>query len=286
VIEDKPDVESYALPDVLDRVIWGDCLEVMRKLPAEIADLVFVDPPYYLQLPRRKLIRWSGTVVEGVNESWDQFESFEAYDAFTKAWLTEVKRLMKPQATLWVIGTYHNIFRVGAILQDLGFWILNDVLWIKTNPVPNFRQVRFTNATETLIWAVKDKSVKGYTINFDQVKAFGMGKVGANVWQIPVCAGKERIKGQDGKKLHPTQKPERLLERVILTSSNVGDVVFDPMAGVGTTGYVARKHGRRFIMIEREQRYVTAIERRLATTDTRTTDTNGGVAVLASVQSQ
>ncbi len=149
-------------------------------------------------------------------------------------------------------------------MQDLGFWILNDVLWVKTNPVPNFRQVRFTNATETLIWAVKDKSVKGYTINYDQVKAFGTGKVGANVWQLPVCAGKERIKGEDGKKLHPTQKPERLLERVILTSSNVGDMVLDPMAGVGTTGVVARRHDRHFIMIEREPRYVTAIEQRLS----------------------
>ncbi|MDH7487201.1 MAG: site-specific DNA-methyltransferase [Anaerolineae bacterium] len=263
VIEDKPDVEGYALSDVLNRVIWGNCLEVMRKLPAEIADLVFVDPPYYLQLPKRKLIRWSGTVVEGVDESWDQFESFEEYDAFTEAWLTAVRRLMKPQATLWVIGTYHNIFRVGTILQDLGFWILNNVLWVKTNPVPNFRRVRFTNATETLLWVVKDKEVKSYTINFDQVKAFGMGKVGANVWQLPVCAGKERVKGEDGRKLHPTQKPERLLERVILSSSNPGDVVLDPMAGVGTTGVVAHRHGRRFILIEREPRYVAAIEQRL-----------------------
>jgi len=263
VIRDRPDAQGYTLLDVLDKVIWGDCLEVMRKLPADIADLVFVDPPYYLQLPRRKLVRWSGTVVEGVNERWDQFESFEEYDAFTQAWLTEVRRLMKPQATLWVIGTYHNIFRVGAILQDLGFWILSDVVWLKTNPVPNFRQVRFTNATETLIWAVKDRAVKGYTINFDQVKAFGVGKVGANVWQLPVCSGKERIKGEDGKKLHPTQKPKRLLERVILTSSHVGDVVLDPLAGVGTTGIVARRHGRHFVLIEREPLYVAAIKQRL-----------------------
>lgn len=264
VIKDKPDVQCYALSNVLDKVIQGDCLEVMGKLPAEIADLVFVDPPYHLQLPNRKLIRWSGSVVEGVNEHWDQFESFAEYDAFTRAWLTEVRRLMKPQATLWVIGTYHNIFRVGTILQDLGFWILNDVILVKTNPVPNFRQVRFTNATETLLWAVKDKSVKGYTINFDQVKAFGLGRVGANVWQLPVCAGRERVKGADGKKLHPTQKPERLLERVILSSSNPGDVVLDPMAGVGTTGVVARRHGRHFILIEREPRYVAAIEQRLS----------------------
>jgi DNA modification methylase len=263
IVEDNADVTAYTLPDVLDRAVLGDCLTVMRKLPDEIADLVFVDPPYFLQLPNRKLVRWSGTVVQGVNEGWDRFASFAEYDAFTRAWLTEVRRLMKPQATVWVIGTYHNIFRLGAILQDLGFWILNDVVWVKSNPVPNFRQVRFTNATETLIWAVKDKGEKGYTINFDAVKSFGLGKVGANVWQLPVCAGKERVKGPDGKKLHPTQKPERLLERVILTSSAEGDVVLDPMAGVGTTGLVARWQGRHFVMIEQDARYVAAIEQRL-----------------------
>lgn len=263
VLHDTEQVASYALDDVLDRVIQGDCLEVMPKLPAEIADVVFVDPPYFLQLPKRKLLRWSGTEVEGVRERWDEFESFEDYDAYTRAWLTEARRLMKPQGTLWVIGTYHNIFRVGSILQDLDFWVLNDVVWLKTNPVPNFRQVRFTNATETLIWVVKDKEAKGYTINFDAVKQFGVGKVGANVWELPVCAGRQRVKGEDGKKLHPSQKPERLLERVILTSTNPGDVVLDPMAGVGTTGYVARAHGRRFVMIEKEARYVSAIAERL-----------------------
>jgi DNA modification methylase len=264
MIEDAPGVTGYELSDVLDKVIQGDCLQVMEKLPAESVDVVFVDPPYYLQLPKRKLVRWSGTVLEGVSEGWDQFESFQDYDAFTRAWLSGVKRLMKPQATLWVIGTYHNIFRVGALLQDLGFWILNNVLWLKSNPVPNFRQVRFTNATETLIWAVKDKAAKGYTINFDQVKAFGVGKVGANVWQLPLCAGRQRVKDAAGKKVHPTQKPERLLERVILTSSAAGDVLLDPMAGVGTSGYVARQHGRRFIMIEQEPKYVSAIQQRLS----------------------
>lgn len=263
-IVDGDGVAAYTLTGVLDQVVLGDCLLVMRKLPSEFADLVFVDPPYFLQLPKRRLIRWSGTVVEGVNEDWDHFASFAEYDAFSEAWLSEVRRLMKPQATLWVIGTYHNIFRLGAMLQDLGFWILNDVVWVKSNPVPNFRQVRFTNATETLIWAVKDKNAKGYTVNFDAVKGFGLGKVGANLWQLPVCAGKERVKGPDGKKLHPTQKPERLLERVILTSSAPGDVVLDPMAGVGTTGLVARRLGRHFVMIERDARYVEAIEQRLA----------------------
>jgi len=266
IVEDRADRGAYALGDVLDRVVLGDCLEVMRKLPGEIADLIFVDPPYFLQLPNRKLVRWSGTVVEGVNEGWDRFASFAEYDAFSEAWLSEARRLMKPKATLWVIGTYHNIFRLGAILQDLGFWILNDVVWVKSNPVPNFRQVRFTNATETLIWAIRDKKTKGYTINFDAVKASGLGKVGANVWQLPVCAGKERIKGADGKKLHPTQKPERLLERVILTSSAPGDVLLDPMAGVGTTGLVARRLGRHVVMIEKDERYVAAIERRLTET--------------------
>jgi DNA modification methylase len=263
ILQDSAEVEHYAQPDVLDKVICGDSLKVLPKLDADLADLVFVDPPYYLQLPKRKLVRWKGTVVEGVTEQWDQFESFQDYDNFTEAWLTQVKRVMKPAATLWVIGTYHNIFRVGNILQDLGFWILNDVIWLKSNPVPNFRQVRFTNATETMIWALKDKSAKGYTINFDQAKAFGVGKIGANVWQLPLCAGKQRLKGDDGKKLHSTQKPEKLLERVILTSSNEGDVVLDPMAGTGTTGAVAKQAGRRFVMIEREQRYVEAIGGRL-----------------------
>lgn len=267
IVQDRPEVEHYARSEVLDKVVCGDCLQVLPKLEDELADLVFVDPPYYLQLPKRKLVRWKGTVVEGVTEHWDRFESFEDYDRFTRAWLSEIRRVMKPTATLWVIGTYHNIYRVGNILQDMGFWILNDVIWLKSNPVPNFRQVRFTNATETLIWVVKDKSAKGYTINFDQVKAFGVGKVGANVWQLPVCAGKQRLKGEDGKKLHSTQKPERLLERVILTSSSEGDVVLDPMAGTGTAGAVAKQNGRRFVMIEREQSYVKAIAGRLDDVD-------------------
>jgi len=269
IVQDSPEVERHSQSDVLDKVICGDCLQVLPKLDDEIADLVFVDPPYYLQLPKRKLVRLKGTVVQGVTESWDQFESVEHYNRFTEAWLSQIKRVMKPSGTLWVIGTYHSIFRVGNILQDLGFWILNDVIWLKSNPVPNFRQVRFTNATETLIWAVKDKLAKGYTINFDQAKAFGVGKVGANVWQLPLCAGKQRLKGEDGKKLHSTQKPERLLERVILTSSNEGDVVLDPMAGTGTSGAVAKQTGRHFVMIEREPRYVEAIDGRLSSIEAR-----------------
>lgn len=225
--------------------------------------MVFVDPPYNLQLPKKKLVRWSGTKVNGVSEDWDKFASFEEYDLFTAAWLKEVRRVMKSTATLWVIGTYHNIFRIGRIMQDLGFWILNDVIWLKNNPVPNFLKVRFTNATETLIWAVKDKDCKKYTFIAEKAKEFGIGKVGANVWQIPLCAGKERVKDSDGKKLHSTQKPVRLLERVVLTSTNPGDLILDPMAGTGTTGFVAKMHERRFVMIERNSKYVKAIDTRL-----------------------
>jgi DNA modification methylase len=235
----------------------------MKALPEESVDLVFADPPYNLQLPKKRLVRWNRTVVDGVTDEWDRFTSFEEYDSFSRSWLREVQRLMAPKATIWVIGTYHNIFRIGSIMQDLGFWILNDVIWQKTNPVPNFLKVRFTNATETLIWAVKDKGTKGY--HFDKVlaKEYGIGKVGANVWEIPVCAGKERLKGQDGKRLHSTQKPETLLERVIKVSSKEGDLVLDPFAGTGTTAAVARRSGRRYIAIERDPGYVSHIKARL-----------------------
>jgi DNA modification methylase len=181
--------------------------------------MVFVDPPYFLQLPAgRKLLRWSGTEVNGVNEQWDVFKDFEDYDNFTKNYLTEVKRLMKPNATIWVIGMYHNIHRVGKIMQDLGFWILNDVIWFKTNPMTNWLGVRFTNATETLIWAVKDKKIKNYTFNKEIARSFNNGKLGINVWRIPLCTGEERLKDEKGQKIHPTQKPEELMRRVILSS--------------------------------------------------------------------
>jgi len=262
--DDMLKVENVTLEDVVDKVILGDCLKVMEKLPAEIADVVFIDPPYFLQLPPKKLVRWNvKTVVEGVNDKWDKFTSFEEYDEFIRKLLTGVKRIMKPNATVWCIGTYHNIFRVGKIMQDLGFWILNDIVWIKTNPMPNWLGVRFTNATENLIWAVKSKNVKNYTFNKEYARKIGIdGKIGYNVWQIPICMGKERLRDSSGQKIHSTQKPEALLERVILTSSKEGDVVFDPVAGTGTTGYMAKKLNRHFIMIEINKRYVNAIRKR------------------------
>lgn len=251
------------LKDFVDEIIHGDCLEVLKKIPDESVDMVFVDPPYFMQLPPKKLIRWSGTEVNGVNDDWDKFKDFDDYDNFTKKYLTEIKRIMKPTATIWVIGMYHNIHRIGKIMLDFGFWILNDVIWLKTNPMPNFLGVRFTNATETLIWAVKDKKVKKYTFNKEIAKAYNNGGLGINVWRIPLCAGGERIKDESGNKIHSTQKPEELLERVILTSTKEGDLILDPMAGTGTTGFVAKRLNRKFILIEKEEKYVNVIKERL-----------------------
>lgn len=263
VLQDDPSRQQYSLCEVLNKVILGDALQVLPKLPVESVDMVFIDPPYFLQLPKKGLKRWTvKTPVKGVEEDWDQFASFEDYDQWIQSLLLETKRVMKPSATLWAIATYHSIFRIGKILQDLGYWILNDVHWIKTNPMPNWLGVRFTNATETLIWAVRDKKVKGYTFNRGYAKAFGIGKIGANVWLLPLCNGKERLKDEQGRKIHPTQKPEELLRRVILTSTKEGDIILDPMAGVGTTGYVAQTLKRNFIMVEINPRYVSAIEKR------------------------
>jgi DNA modification methylase len=263
VIKDIAQKEKYEISEILDKVILGDCLKVLKKIPSECVDMVFVDPPYFLQLPTgRKLVRWSGTEVNGVNEPWDVFKDFNEYDNFTQNYLTEVKRVMKANATIWVIGMYHNIHRVGKIMQDLGFWILNDVIWLKTNPMPNWLGVRFTNATETLIWAVKDKKVKNYTFNKKIAKSFNDGKIGINVWRIPICTGKERLKDEKGQKIHPTQKPEELMRRVILSSTKPGDVILDPMSGTGTTGFVAKKLNRHFIMIEINKKYVDAIVKR------------------------
>jgi len=250
----------------LNKVTAGDAIKKIKDLPDESIDLVFADPPYNLQLPKKKLVRWNRTVVDGVTEEWDKFSSFEEYDEFTISWLTEVKRVMRPSATIWVIGTYHNIYRLGKTMQDLGFWLLNNVIWLKTNPVPNFLKVRFTNATETLIWAIKDRDAKGYHFDKALAKEYGVGKIGANVWEIPVCAGKQRLKGKDGKRLHSTQKPERLLERIIKVSSRQGDVVLDPFAGTGTTAAVAKRLGRHFVTFERNKDYISHIKKRLGPT--------------------
>ena len=261
VIADEEN-KNYSLYEILNKTILGDCLRVMKKLPSESIDCVFVDPPYFLQLPPKKLLRWTGSVVKGVNDQWDIFKDFDDYDNFTRNYLTEIKRLMKPTATIWVIGTYHNIHRIGKMILDLGFWILNDVVWFKTNPMPNFLGVRFTNATETLLWAIKDKKVKKYTFNKEIARSYNGGKLGINVWQIPLCTGQERLRNERGEKIHSTQKPEELLKRVILTSTKEGDIIFDPMAGTGTTGFMAKQLNRKFIMVEKNKEYVDAIVKR------------------------
>ena len=245
------------------RILVGDCVAEMSKLTAGSVDLVFADPPYNLQL-QGDLKRPDDSRVDAVDDDWDKFASFSAYDDFTRAWLLACRRVMKPAGTLWVIGSYHNIFRVGTILQDLGFWILNDVVWRKTNPMPNFRGRRFTNAHETLIWATRDAGAKGYTFNYEALKAGNDGVQMRSDWTLPLCTGEERLKGRDGKKLHPTQKPESLLARVILSSSRPDDLVLDPFSGTGTTGAVARRLGRRFIGVERDADYAKAAQKRIA----------------------
>jgi modification methylase len=245
------------------RILVGDCVAEMAKLPAASADLVFADPPYNLQL-QGDLKRPDDSRVDAVDDDWDKFSSFGAYDDFTRAWLLACRRVMKPNATLWVIGSYHNIFRVGALLQDLGFWILNDIVWRKSNPMPNFRGRRFTNAHETLIWAAREAGGKGYTFNYEALKAGNEDIQVRSDWMIPLCTGEERLKGQNGKKLHPTQKPEALLARVILSASRPDDLVLDPFCGTGTTGAVARRLGRRFIGLERDASYAKAAEDRVA----------------------
>src|SRR3712207_6526290 len=249
---------------LLDHIYHGDCREVLAALPERSVDLIFADPPYNLQL-KGELWRPNMTKVDAVDDAWDQFDDFAAYDRFTCAWLLGCRRVLKDTGTLWVIGTYHNIYRVGSILQDLGFWVLNDVVWIKSNPTPNFRGVRFTNAHETLLWCKKSRDQKKYTFNYHAMKAVNDGKQMRSDWELPLCTGAERLR-VDGQKLHATQKPEALLYRVLLASSNQGDVVLDPFFGTGTTGAVAKRLGRHWIGIEREQRYVKVARERIAST--------------------
>jgi len=244
------------------RVVVGDCVAALEKLPAACVDLVFADPPYNLQL-EGDLKRPDDSRVDAVDDAWDKFASFEAYDDFTRAWLLACRRVMKPNATLWVIGSYHNIFRVGTLLQDLGFWILNDIVWRKSNPMPNFRGRRFTNAHETLIWAARESANRQYTFNYEALKAGNDDIQVRSDWFIPLCTGDERLKGRDGKKLHPTQKPEALLARVLLSASRPDDLVLDPFCGSGTTGAVAHRLRRRFIGIERDADYAAAARKRI-----------------------
>jgi modification methylase len=245
----------------LDTILPGDCLEILATLPENSVDLVFADPPYNLQL-QNDLYRPNQTKVDAVDDDWDKFSSFAEYDEFTRAWLAGCRRVLKNTGTLWVIGSYHNIYRVGAILQDLGFWILNDVTWIKDNPMPNFRGVRFTNAHETLIWAQKERGVK-YTFNHHAMKSLNDDLQMRSDWRLPLATGRERIK-VNGEKAHSTQKPEALLYRILLASSNPGDVVLDPFFGSGTTGAVAKKLRRRYLGIEKNPAYVEVALRRIA----------------------
>lgn len=246
----------------LDQILVGDCVQSINGLPENSVDLVFADPPYNLQL-ESSLSRPDQSVVDAVDDDWDKFASFADYDAFTRQWLSATRRVMKRDATIFVIGSYHNIFRVGAIMQDLGFWILNDVIWRKANPMPNFRGRRFTNAHETMIWASKGPTAKSYTFNYDALKAGNEDCQVRSDWFLPICTGGERLKDAQGRKTHPTQKPEALLARVLLSASNPGDLVLDPFFGSGTTGAVARRLRRKFIGIERDTTYAAAARARI-----------------------
>ncbi len=253
---------SAPLNITTNRILQGDCLIELAKLPTGSVDLVFADPPYNLQLAG-DLLRPNDTRVDGVDQAWDKFASFAEYDAFSRAWLAQAQRVLKPNGALWVIGSYHNIFRVGAALQDLGFWIQNDVIWRKANPMPNFRGKRFTNAHETMIWAARDQKAKP-TFNYEAMKAFNDDLQMRSDWLIPICSGPERLKDDGGRKAHPTQKPEALLHRIILSSTKPGDIVLDPFFGTGTTGAVAKRLGRQWIGIERDADYVAAASERIA----------------------
>ncbi|CUH64559.1 Modification methylase DpnIIB [Thalassovita gelatinovora] len=253
---------ASALP--LNTILAGDCIEMMNSLPENSIDLIFADPPYNLQL-KGDLHRPDNSKVDAVDDHWDQFSSFAVYDRFTRDWLAAARRVLKPNGALWVIGSYHNVFRMGAELQNQGFWILNDVIWRKSNPMPNFRGKRFTNAHETMIWASKSEGGK-YTFNYEALKALNEGIQMRSDWVLPICNGGERLKDDNGEKAHPTQKPESLLHRVLVGTTNPGDVVLDPFFGTGTTGAVAKMLGRDFIGIEREEAYRKVAEKRLAAT--------------------
>lgn len=255
--------QKHNLP--LNKIIKGDCIESMRSLPNDSIDVIFADPPYNLQL-KNDLSRPDSSKVNGVTEDWDRFKSFEEYDKFTKDWISEAQRILKPEGTIWVIGSYHNIFRVGNAMQNLGFWILNDIIWHKSNPMPNFKGTRFTNAHETIIWASKNHNSK-YNFNYHAMKSLNEGIQMRSDWYIPICSGGERIKDSNGNKIHSTQKPEALLYRVLLSSSKKDDIILDPFFGTGTTGAVAKKLGRNFIGLEREDIYINAAKKRIKKID-------------------
>ena len=247
----------------VNSIIKGDCVAAMSRLPEKSVDVIFADPPYNLQLDGT-LHRPDQSRVDAVDDDWDKFADFAAYDAFTRAWLLAARRVLKPNGTIWVIGSYHNIFRVGTVLQDLGYWMLNDIVWRKSNPMPNFRGRRFTNAHETLIWASRDQSARNYTFNYDAMKMANDEVQMRSDWLFPLCTGGERLKNGEGVKTHPTQKPEALLQRILISSTKPGDIVLDPFFGTGTTGAVAKRLGRHFIGMEREDAYIEAATKRIA----------------------
>ena len=247
----------------LNKIVNGNALEILKTIPSKSFDLVFADPPYNLQIGK-KLKRPDDSKVNGVSDKWDQFKDFKDYDNFCKEWLNECKRVLKDNGSIWIIGTYHNIFRIGYHIQNMSYWILNDVIWKKNNPMPNFKGTRFTNAHETLIWASKNKNSK-YTFNYQSLKCLNDDLQMRSDWTLPICNGKERIK-KNGKKIHSTQKPESLLHRVLLASTNKGDFIFDPFLGTGTTAVVAKKLGRNYFGIEKEKKYFNTIKQRLEKT--------------------
>ncbi|MCB1438666.1 MAG: site-specific DNA-methyltransferase [Nitratireductor sp.] len=264
---DKPGTKSAFKPGWLNSIIKGDCVAALEKLPEASVDVIFADPPYNLQL-EGDLHRPDQSKVDAVDDDWDKFSDYAAYDAFTRAWLLAARRVLKPNGTIWVIGSYHNIFRVGTALQDLGYWVLNDIVWRKSNPMPNFRGRRFTNAHETMIWATRDQNAKKYTFNYEAMKMANDEVQMRSDWLFPICTGGERLKNDAGDKVHPTQKPEALLHRVLMSSTKPGDVVLDPFFGTGTTGAVAKRLGRHFVGIERQQDYIDAATARIAAVET------------------
>ena len=256
--------KSKSNPDLkfqMNSFVHGNCIKIMSQIPAASVDMIFADPPYNLQITEN-LLRPNNTIVDGVNDSWDKFSSFKEYDNFSLSWLKEAKRILKPNGSLWLIGSYHNIFRLGKIIQDLEFWILNDIIWIKSNPMPNFRGKLFTNAHETLIWCIPNKQQKDYTFNYQAMKALNEDLQMRSDWKLPICRGKERLT-INGKKAHTTQKPEALLSRIILACSNEGDLIVDPFSGTGTTAAAAKRLNRKFIGIEKKYEYIKISNQRL-----------------------
>lgn len=263
-------MENSQLTEYINTIIEGDTVNILKTIPDESIDVIFADPPYFMQT-EGELLRTDGTKFSGVEDHWDKFKDYKEYDAFCEKWLTECKRILKPTGTIWVIGSFQNIYRLGYIMQNLGYWILNDVIWSKPNAVPNFGGTRFQNSHETMLWCSKDKNAK-FTFNYKTMKHLNGDKQDKSIWDISICIGAERIKGKDGKKVHSTQKPERLLYKVILSSSKPNDIILDPFFGTGTTGAVAKQLGRNFIGIEREKKYVKIAKQRIASVVEKTDD--------------